>query len=47
MDISEANMAVLDYQLAEQQPLTEEERALVLTVSPDMLPDEVAERISK
>ena len=47
VDISEANMTVLGYQLAEQQPLSEEERALALTVWPDTMPDEVTDRLSE
>ncbi len=47
VDISEANMTVLGYQLAEQQPLSEEERALALTVWPDTMPDEVTNRLSE
>ena len=47
VDISEANMTVLGYQLADQQPLSEEERALALTVWPDTMPDEVTDRLSE
>ena len=47
VDISEANMTVLGFQLAEQQPLSEEEHALALTVWPDTMPAEVTERLSE
>ncbi len=43
--VSEANTSVLDYQLAEQQPLAGDELALVMTVRPDTCPEDVADKI--
>lgn len=45
LDASEANAEVLDYQLAEQQPLDEQEQPLTITVHPDTMPEQVAARI--
>lgn len=42
---SEASVEVLDYQLAEQQPLDEQEQSLAMTVLPDSPPEEIAARI--
>jgi aminoglycoside phosphotransferase family enzyme/predicted kinase len=44
-DVSDADIEVLNRQLATQRPLAEDERQRVITVSPDTTPAEVAARI--
>lgn len=46
-DVSEADTNVLDYQLAEQQPLAGDELALVMTVRPETRPEDLASKFSR